>query len=366
MSVKTVGFIGLGLIGGSIARTIRRVHPEYKLIACNRTRSTLVNALADGTLNTAVDDVDESFSGCDIIFLCMPVSVNIQYLEKLKDLIPSSCIITDVGSVKTSIHEAAASLGMEDRFIGGHPMAGSEKTGYANSTDRMLENVYYMITPAESSDPVKVDELKALVSDMGAIPVVLDYREHDRVTAVISHLPHVIAYTLVNLLRTSDDSEGLMRSLAAGGFRDITRIASSSADMWESICIENSGPILSAIDDYIRSLTETADAIRSKRRGDLHRSFEEAKEYRDSMPININGSIDPVCEIYVDLVDEAGAIATIATILASNSINIKNIGIIHNREFQEGVLRIEFYDQESLSKAAKLLKRHYHVIERDS
>ena len=149
MSDKTIGFIGLGLIGGSIAKALRRVHPEYRLIAYNRSRSSLVEAMSDGTINQATDVIDASFSECDFIFLCMPVSVNIQCLKKLKDLVPDTCVITDVGSVKSTIHEAVRELGMEARFIGGHPMAGSEKTGYASATDRLLENAYYIITPTD-------------------------------------------------------------------------------------------------------------------------------------------------------------------------------------------------------------------------
>ena len=142
MSDKTIGFIGLGLIGGSIAKALRRVHPEYRLIAYNRSRSSLVEAMSDGTINQATDVIDASFAECDFIFLCMPVSVNIQCLKKLKDLVPDTCVITDVGSVKSTIHEAVRELGMETRFIGGHPMAGSEKTGYTSATDRLLEDVY--------------------------------------------------------------------------------------------------------------------------------------------------------------------------------------------------------------------------------
>lgn len=362
MSSKTIGFIGLGLIGGSIAKALRRVHPEYRLIAYNRTRSSLVAAMSDGTLNQATDVIDASFADCDFIFLCMPVSVNIHCLKQLKELIPSTCVITDVGSVKSTIHEAVRELGMEDHFIGGHPMAGSEKTGYASASDRLLENAYYIITPTSSSDPQKVDELTMLVSQIGAIPVTVDCGTHDYATAAISHLPHVIAYTLVNLVRTSDNPDGLMRRLAAGGFKDITRIASSSPDMWESICLENSNPLLSVIDSYIQSLSQVAEAIKHHNGSYLHDFFDEAKDYRDTMPMKIKGSILPVYEIYVDIIDESGAIATIATILASNNISIKNIGILHNREFQEGVLRIEFYQSDAVERAVSLLSKFSYQI----
>jgi prephenate dehydrogenase len=350
------------LIGGSIAKALRRVHPEYRLIAYNRSKSSLIAAMSDGTINQATDVIDASFSECDFIFLCMPVSVNIQCLKQLQSLVPKRCVITDVGSVKSTIHEAVRELGMEDRFIGGHPMAGSEKTGYASATDRMLENAYYIITPTSVSNPDKVEEYRQLVADTGALPVIIRPDEHDYATAAISHLPHVIAYTLVNLVRTSDNPDGLMRQLAAGGFKDITRIASSSPDMWESICLENSQQLLTIIEAYSRSLSEVASAIAQKNGPYLHDFFEEAKDYRDSMPMKLNGSIVPVYEIYVDIIDESGAIATIATILASNNINIKNISILHNREFQEGVLRIEFYQADAVARATAILSKFAYNI----
>lgn len=153
-----------------------------------------------------------------------------------------------------------------------------------------------------------------------------------------------------------------MRQLAAGGFKDITRIASSSPDMWESICLENQGQLLKVIDAYKASLEDISEAIRENLGDKLHCFFEEAKDYRDSMPMKMKGSIEPAYEIYVDLIDESGAIATIATILASNRISIKNIGILHNREFQEGVLRIEFYEQDAVEKATALLSKYSYII----
>lgn len=364
MKEITIGFIGLGLIGGSIAKALRRVSPDIRMIAYNRSRESLVAALADGTINEATDQIDSSFAKCDFVILCMPVSANIACLPLLKDLLPPSCLITDVGSVKSSIREAARDLDMEDRFLGGHPMTGAERTGYAYSTDRLLENAYYLITPSEATPAGQLKRLEELISMTGAVPVVIDVTEHDRIMAAISHLPHVIAFSLVNLVKDSDTGEGMMRRLAAGGFRDITRIASSSADMWESICLENSGPLLEAMDAYSASLQEVGRAIRAGRGQQIHNFFQDARDYREDMPSRMKGSILPAHEIYADIIDESGAIATIATILASNNINIKNVGIIHNREYEEGVLRISFYDADAAEKAAALLTKFSYNIHR--
>ena len=154
-----------------------------------------------------------------------------------------------------------------------------------------------------------------------------------------------------------------MRMLAAGGFKDITRIASSSPEMWQQICAENQTQILNMLHLYIDRMTEIGEAIQDNNAEKLLDTFASAKEYRDDIPqSHAKSLLPPTYEIFVDLVDESGAIATIATILATNGISIRNIGIVHNREFQEGVLHIEFYDGESAEKATELLNRFHYVI----
>lgn len=367
MTITTIGFAGLGLIGGSIAKAIRRVHPNMNIIAFDTDRASLTAALSDHTLNQAHDTLSSGFSQCDIIFLCAPVNINVQNLKLLKNIVAKNCIFTDVGSVKTPIHEAVAKLKLEENFIGGHPMAGSEKSGYLNASDRLLENAYYILTPAKGVPSQSVGALTELVRSISALPVVLNARRHDQITAAISHLPHIIAYTLVNLVRTSDDKEQTMRMLSAGGFKDITRIASSSPVMWQQICNENKENLLETLEEYMDSLGAVARAVKDDDKEMLLDFFGHAKDYRDSIPkSNAKGSLRPLYEIYVDLIDESGAIATIATILATNGISIKNIGIVHNREFQEGALRIEFYEGEAAEKAiVHLRKFHYIVHERN-
>lgn len=363
MNTQTIGFIGLGLIGGSIAKALRIKHPDATFIAYNRSKASLIEAMADGTINQAMDSIGPAFSECDIIFLCAPVSVNIRCLEELKPIMKPTCILTDVGSVKTTIHEAVQKLGLTDHFIGGHPMAGSEKTGYSSAKVHLLENAYYILTPCEGTTWEMRETMVSIVKDINALPVTLNYREHDRVTAAISHLPHIIAFTLVNLVRESDNPEGLMRILAAGGFKDITRIASSSPEMWQQICAENKNQILEILNLYITRMNEMGEAIQNNDAQKLLTSFGNAKDYRDDIPqSHVKSLLKQSNEIFVDLIDESGAIATIATILATNGISIMNIGIVHNREFQEGVLHIEFYDGESVEKATELLRKFHYIV----
>lgn len=364
-----VGFIGFGLIGGSIARALKKISSRFYITAYDYHKDSpstdLQAALHDGILDYITFALDVKIPDCDIIFLCAPVLSNIEYLSKLKVLISPKCILTDVGSVKSNIHDAVEELGLSSQFIGGHPMTGSEKTGYHNSYALLLENAYYILTPTKEISQDKVSLLYNLVKKMGSIPILLDEKEHDVITAAISHVPHIIAAQLVNLVRDSDDSSEKMKALAAGGFKDITRIASSSPIMWQNICITNSKDIKRLLDRYIAYLQTTSDALASMDSNFLYNMFETAGEYRNSIPNSSIGIIKKLHVLHIDIVDEAGAIATIATLLASNQISIKNIGIVHNREFEEGVLRIEFYDEESLTKANKLLSRYnYKIYER--
>lgn len=362
MTAPKAGFIGLGLIGGSIAKAIRRYYPDHELIAFDKSRETLALAVQEGTIDTACSSIDDNFRGCSYIFLCAPVSCNTAYLSQLKGIIGDNCILTDVGSVKTSIHEEVIALGLEECFIGGHPMAGSEKNGFANSKAHLIENSYYILTPSAKVSEEKVAAYRNFVSSLKAIPIILDYKEHDYITGTISHLPHIIASSLVNFVRDTDTKDELMKALAAGGFKDITRIASSSPVMWQQICLKNGKNISQILGGYIETLKYAKEAVDSGDEKALYTLFESSRDYRDSMPNSSAGPIKKQFAVYCDIIDEAGGIATIATILASNNINIKNIGIIHNREFEEGVLRIEFYDEASSAKAVELLQKYRYIV----
>lgn len=363
-----IGFIGLGLIGGSIAKSLKGVHPDYNITAYNRyypdDNPSLLLANEDKVVDNIVGSLKDLYV-CDIIFLCAPVLKNISYLKELKEIIKDDCIITDVGSVKSNTHSAVSELNLDSNFIGGHPMTGSERTGYANSSARIMENAYYLLTPADSTPKHMTETMVSLVSDIGSIPYVLDYREHDQITAAISHLPHIIAASLVNMVKENDGKDEHMKTFAAGGFKDITRIASSSPEMWQNICLSNPDNIRHFLDIYRDSLTKVEDALLNGDRDFLYNTFETARDYRNSIPNSGRGTLPKVYEIYIDVPDVPGIIAIIATILSSNSVSIKNIGIVHNREFEDGVLRIEFYDEIAMNAARSALQQYpYSVYDR--
>ena len=364
MNLNKIGFIGLGLIGGSIAKKIKLNHPTCEIIATARRQETVTEAYEMGLISNEKLLPLSAFADCNLIFLCAPVEKNLEYIHELKDVISDYTIITDVGSTKSQIHKEVIKLDLEKQFIGGHPMTGSEKTGITNANEYLLENAYYIITPTTQSTQQQIDDFYALIKELGSIPMVLDYETHDYATASISHLPHMIAYTLVNLVKDIDDENETMKTIAAGGFKDITRIASSSPVMWESICMTNQEQLLKLMDKYMEALSELRSDIEHAASQTLLDKFQSAKDYRDSITVRNVKSYNKVYELFLDLVDETGGIAIIASILAFKGISIKNIGIVHNREFEEGVLHIEFYDAESVELAAELLIEKNYIVHR--
>lgn len=354
MASPVCGFVGLGLIGGSIAKALKAARPHMKIIAWDINEKSLRQALAEGIVNVAAPAIDDSFSSCDYIFLCAPVQKNDENIAAVKRVMNPGCLLTDVGSVKAPVHEAVCAAGLNDRFIGGHPMAGSERTGYANSKAILLENAYYILTPAPSVSPGQLDRFRDLVSEMGAIPLVLDQETHDYVTAAISHLPHVVAASLVNLVQDQDTRDGIMKLVAAGGFRDITRIASSSPLMWQQICLTNGRNISLLLGEYVNALNSFRQDLDRQDAPALYERFENARIYRDSFIKASSGPIKRFWGISVDIADKSGALADVTALLAAEGISIKNIGILHNRESEDGVLSLEFYDEEARNRAAAL------------
>lgn len=361
--MNTYGFFGLGLIGGSLAKNLRKIEPSCRIIACSRSYETCRNALNQGL----IDDVcsgpgDPAFSECSMIFLCAPAETNIEALPAIRKVLSADCILTDVGSVKSPIHKAVEELGLAGQFIGGHPMAGSEKSGIVHATDHLFENAYYILTPTAEVSALKLERCRNFTLKLKALPLVLDPDQHDFITAAISHLPHVVAASLVNTVHDLDSEEEYMKTIAAGGFRDLTRIASSSPQMWESICVENNTNISRVMDTFLDHMIQARDRMCAGDGGYINKMFEQSRDYRNSFSFASHGPVKKSYRIYCDIIDESGAIATIATVLAVNGISIKNISIIHNRSYEQGALAIEFYEEDPMRKAIALLRHHRYTV----
>ena len=355
-------FIGLGLIGGTLAKAIKQYHPDYYLEAFDPSKANTIKASSQNVISKVLKSVVDFDKDTDIIFLCGPIDNNIQNLRLIKDYIGADTIITDVGSVKGTIIDEAKKLGLGASFIGGHPMTGSEKTGFAAADPAFLENAYYILTKNDETPIYSMELMNELVASIKAIPVLTDDIKHDYATAAISHVPHLVAACLVNMVKHNDYDDGFMRMIAAGGFKDITRIAQSSPVMWENICRNNTVNISSLLDKYIDELQTVNNELKSNNFEYINTLFDESGSYRQSINDTTRGSFNTAPKLYLNIRDEAGAIAHIAGILAANDISIKNIGITHSRERNEGVLYVVFYDDMAYNTARKILTKENEVI----
>ena len=357
MEWKRFTFIGLGLIGGSLAKAIKKTYPDSYISVFDKDERSIQIALEDAVVNQELKSLKEIEKDTDILFLCTPVEQNRAFLEKLKTLLSPHTILSDVGSTKTAIMKEAEELGLSSQFIGGHPMAGAEVSGYPASDSLLLENAYYLLTPGKGFPETLTEKMQVFLSSIGSIPFVMSPEEHDTAVACVSHLPHLIAACLVKLLK-EEDEKGTMKKLAAGGFKDISRIASSSPVMWQQICLSNKKAIVEMMEDYITVLEEIKNFVKKEDPKAIAELFRESGEYRNSMDSTAQGLIQSEYAISLHVQDHPGAISIISTILASNMVSIRNIGINHNREKGEGALQLSFYTGEDCEMAKKLLHKY--------
>lgn len=351
-----VGVVGLGLIGGSLCKALRNRYGVKEIVAANRSEDVLISAKSEGIIDDYSLGVTDMFRGCDIVFICTPVDKIFDYAAKLAPIVGSDCVISDVGSTKGHLYDEMKTLGDSISYIGGHPMAGSERFRYNASKEHLFENAYYIIAPAENIPDEKTAEFKDMVEKIGAIPVVISPYEHDYAVASISHVPHIIAAALVNNVKKLDSEKGYMHLLAAGGFKDITRIASSSADMWESIMFENKEDILSVLDSFSEVISDIRKSIERDSHEDVHSYFQDAQSYRNSFNNATPKAFVKRYEIDVDVLDRPGSIAIIAVLFSSNGINIKNMGIVNSRENNSGALTFAFDSEEDRQRSVELLR----------
>lgn len=349
-----IGVIGLGLIGGSLAKAFK-LKANAEVVAFNRSEKSLVEAFNDNIISDYSTTDLSIFKECDYIFICTPVDKITSYVERLIPYIKKGCIITDGGSTKGSICESMEKY-KDIYFIGGHPMAGSEKTSYSAASEYLFENAFYVLAPLSNVPSEVVENFSKIVKKTGAIPVILNPKYHDYAVAAISHIPHIVASSLVNMVKNIDCEEGYMHSLAAGGFKDITRIASGSPEVWKSICKENKADILKVIGHFKNAIDEFENALLNDDDKHIYNFLESAREYRNSFSDRKKSIITKTFDVFLNVNDKPGIIATISTHLSVNDINIKNIGIINNREFQNGVLHISFDTEEEKNKSIQLLK----------
>lgn len=349
----------MGLIGGSIALAIKKSHQAVILgFDINDERLRLAKTL--NVIDETVQTIEDGAKDADLIIISAPVQQTEMIIELLSEVeLKSSVIITDVGSTKQQIMEKARVLQNKGIvFIGGHPMAGSHKSGVSAARPHLFENAFYVLTPSENTPLEKVNELKHWLEATKANFLILSPKEHDELTGAISHFPHIVAASLVHQVAQIDVQNSTVSSLAAGGFRDITRIASSSPVMWRDILLHNKNTLLNLLERWQVEMERVKEMIDTMDSDAIYSYFEEAKQFRDGLPVRKKGAIPSFYDLYVDVPDHPGSISEVTSILAEEAISITNIRIIEVREDIMGVLRLSFRNEEDRKRAQDCLARH--------
>ena len=282
MLINHLSIIGVGLIGGSLARALRKAKLVARVTGCNRSEETLKKALELNIIDDYSLDISEAVKDADVVVIGTPLSVSERILPKIADSVSSKTIITDVGSVKGGIVSAARkSLGNKfNNFVPGHPIAGTEKNGVEASFESLFVNHRVILTPLKETSLEAHKLISLMWESAGAEVVDLAVEHHDQVLAATSHLPHMLAYALVDCLAGMQERDEIFK-YAAGGFTDFTRIASSSPDMWHDICFSNRDALIQTLGVFSKHIDQLKIAIEKSDSDELLRIFTRAKEARD-------------------------------------------------------------------------------------
>jgi prephenate dehydrogenase len=351
---RRIAVVGVGLIGGSFGLALRRKLPETEVIGVDHP-AVLDEAIAAGAVSAGfpVNRLDAAVADADLVLLCAPIREILQHLPAVAAAIRPGALVSDVGSTKTRIVELADRIFPADRhFIGGHPMAGAEGRGVRWADALLFENAAYVLTPSRPLPPELMQAFGSLIERIGAKILLLTPAMHDRVAAAVSHLPQVLAVTLMNLVAEQQKDSPYFLKLAAGGFRDMTRIASSPHAVWEPIVETNREAILEFMDAFIDAFRGTRKMVET---GDLKKAFQGAARHRFSIPKDTKGFLRPHHDLLVRVEDRPGVLAAVTAALAGASINIKDIEILKVREGEAGTLRLSFETPEACAEAKRLL-----------
>jgi prephenate dehydrogenase len=353
---KNIAIVGVGLIGGSLGLAIKRKFPNVTITGIS-SEGALDGALKVGAIDAGLPkiDLEKGVAEADLIFLCNPILKILDMIPKVARAVKDGALVTDVGSTKKKIVDCAGQhFKGQKYFLGGHPMAGSEGRGIQHADALLFENSIYVLTPQQNIPVPITQHLGNLLESIGAKVLFINPITHDKVAAAISHLPQILAVTLVNLVAKHDKDTPFYLKLAAGGFRDMTRIASSPYEIWKDILDTNHKEISKFIDAFIVTLRDNQKRLSDEK---LAIAFEDAARYRLSIPRDTKGFLRPHYDLSIRVEDKPGVIAEISMALANKKINIKDIEVLKVREGDSGTIRISLETPGDREQAQMILKK---------
>ncbi len=354
MEFKKVGLAGIGLIGGSVGLAIKKFKPEVEVIGYDLNPEVTATAEKIGAIDRGIKDFSD-FSQADLVFVSTPISSIAKVVCQIAPHLKKGAIITDTGSVKTPIVKAIEEkISSGVTFIGGHPLAGSDREGVDFASSSIIENSYYVLTPTASTPDYAYLALHDFLTSLKAFVVSVDPYRHDLIVAYISHLPHLIAAAVVNLaVSRSKEEEGLL-FFASSGFRDVTRIAAGNSRLWADILLENREAVLKALSELEIEVKNLEKALIKKDWEEVEKLLKKASLARRSLPVRAKSKIEEFRILSLPVENKPGVLSEVTVLLGSAGINIEDIEIVHG--VNRGVLKLTVSDSERASRAKKILE----------
>ncbi len=352
-----VAVLGVGLIGGSIGLAARRLE-EMEVAGFDPDRTTAERAVESGVVDLAAGSIGQACDRADVVFCAAPVSALPGLAQAALDACGPDCVVTDVGSTK---REIVAALGADERFIGGHPLAGAETAGVENARADLFEGARWYLTPTERSSGVLYDRLQRAVTGLGARPQAIEPEAHDRLMATVSHLPHVVANVLVNQA-AADLGRDFERMPEVGpSFRDTTRVAGSNPAIWGDIFSTNRDAVAAAVEGVAARLGEAAELIRGGDRDAVTSWHATAAEDRRRL-LESDLEHGPLTELRVIVANRPGTVAELALALGDAGVNIEDMALYPAPDMTSGAVSLWVSGAEQAERATALVRELGHTV----
>jgi prephenate dehydrogenase len=353
-----VALLGVGLIGGSIGRAARARLDGAEVSGFDPDRATIARAVGQRAIDRATTSVAEACEGAEIVFCAAPVAALPELARQALEVCGEDVIVTDVGSTK---REILAAVGEDERFIGGHPLAGVETSGVSNAREDLFDGARWYLTPTASTSGVLYDRLQRTIASLGGRPQAIDAEAHDRLMATVSHLPHVVANAMVNeaLAELGRDSERMPE--VGPSFRDGTRVAGSNPAVWGDIFEANADPVAEAVESLSRRLGEAAELIRGGDREKVAAWHSTAAEDRRRL-LETELAGGPLRELRVVVDNRPGTIAELALALSEGGVNIEDMALYPAPDMSSGAVTVWVAGDDQARRAAELIEALGHSV----
>jgi len=355
--VTRVGIVGTGLIGASIGLALRRDGVVVRGV--DRDPARAAEAARRGAIDETAPDVAGVAADADLVIVAVPVGQVADLVVEALDA--GAPVVTDVGSVKAPIVDAveAARPDRAARFVGGHPMAGSEQDGVEGADPDLFIGTTWVFTPTERTDAAAFSTVRRVLAPLGAEALAVTPADHDRLVAVVSHVPQLAATTLMDVAANGQAEPATLLRLAAGGFRDMTRVAAGHPAIWPDICVANRDQIVAALDGYLDALGEVRTLVAAQDRPALLALLERARAARQQLPVG-PVAVEALVELRVPVPDRPAVLAEVTTLAGSMGINIADIEIVHSVEGGGGILVLLVPARDVAAFEEALTGRGYH------